>query len=228
MARILLVDDDRELAAMLVEYLEGDGFQVKAVHNGNDGLAQARRDEFDAVVLDVMLPGRDGLDVLRELRRDHALPVLMLTARGDDVDTVVGLELGADDYLAKPCNPRVLVARLRALLRRGRADQDGGRAITVGDLLLDPGRREVRRKGEVVELTGTEFDLLGYLVRQAGHVVDKDRLSQEGLGRPLQPYDRSIDMHISNLRRKLGPLPDGSPRIKTVRGSGYQYLSSEE
>ncbi|MCH8503865.1 MAG: response regulator [Ectothiorhodospiraceae bacterium] len=226
MSHVLLVDDDQELAGMLKEYLEGDGFRVTLSHDGDQGLVMARQQEFDALVLDVMLPGRDGLDVLRELRRTRQTPVLMLPARGDDVDTIVGLELGADDYLPKPCNPRVLVARLRALLRRGGRAAEPSGVQTAGDLSLDPGRREVHLAGTTVELTGTEFDVLLALVRQAGHLVDKDKLSQEALGRPLSPYDRSIDMHISNLRRKLGPLPDGGPRIKTVRGAGYQYVAS--
>lgn len=225
MTRILLVDDDQELTAMLAEYLQGDGFEVIVRHNGDAGLERARQGDFDVIVLDVMLPGRDGFEVLRELRRQHGTPVLMLTARGDDVDTVVGLELGADDYLSKPCNPRVLVARLRALLRRGRNAEGGFHVLAVGDLSLDQGRREVLANGRPVELTGTEFDVLACLVRQAGHLVDKESLSQEALGRNLSPYDRSIDVHISNLRRKLGPLPDGSQRIKTVRGSGYQYVA---
>ncbi len=228
MSRILLVDDDRELTAMLAEYLEGDGFQVSVAHTGDDGLARARSGSFDALVLDVMLPGRDGFEVLRALRHNHAVPVLMLTARGDDVDTVVGLELGADDYLPKPCNPRVLVARLRALLRRGRHDSDtAAQRRMIGDLSLDTARREVRVAGQAVDLTGTEFDLLACLTSEAGTVVDKDRLSEAALGRRLQPFDRSIDMHISKLRRKLGPLRDGSPRIKTIRGSGYQYVGVE-
>ncbi len=224
MNHVLLVDDDQELAGMLKEYLEGDGFHVTLSHNGEHGLGLARQGGFDALVLDVMLPGRDGLDVLRELRRTQATPVLMLTARGDDVDTIVGLELGADDYLPKPCNPRVLVARLRALLRRGSRSSESTGVLGAGDLTLDPGRREVHLADVPVELTGTEFDVLLALIRQAGHLVDKDKLSQDALGRPLSPYDRSIDMHISNLRRKLGPLPDGGPRIKTVRGAGYQYV----
>ncbi|MCC5859226.1 MAG: response regulator transcription factor [Ectothiorhodospiraceae bacterium] len=226
MTHVLLVDDDQELTGMLAEYLRGDGFEVSCCHTGDAGLEQARQGGFDLIVLDVMLPGRDGFEVLRALRRQSDTPVLMLTARGEDVDTVVGLELGADDYLSKPCNPRVLVARLRALLRRGRAG-DNPAVLSVGDLNLDPGRRAVQVSGRPVELTGTEFDVLASLVRQAGYLVDKDSLSREALGRKLSPFDRSIDVHISNLRRKLGPLPDGGQRIKTVRGSGYQYVAAD-
>lgn len=223
MPRILLVDDDRELATMLGEYLRGEGFDVELAHDGDDGLRQAETGLFDALVLDVMLPRQDGLALLKALRRGHDTPVLMLTARGDDVDTVVGLELGADDYLPKPCNPRVLSARLRALLRRRSAPADTS-VVTVGDVVLDHGRRMVTVAGTAVELTSAEFGLLAELVANAGQVVDKDRLCESALGRRLQAYDRSVDMLMSQLRRKLGPLADGNPRIKTVRGAGYQYL----
>ena len=220
---ILLIDDDQELTEMLAEYLSGDGFRVEVAHDGDQGLRMAREGGYQAVVLDVMLPGRDGFDVLRVLRREDETPVLMLTARGDDVDTVVGLELGADDYLPKPCNPRVLVARLRALLRR-RQTAPAAVRLVAGDLELDAGRREARVAGKVVPLTGTEFDILACLAAEAGRVVDKDRLSETAPGRALLPFDRSIDTHISHLRRKLGPLSDGTPRIKTLRGTGYLYV----
>lgn len=223
MPRILLVDDDRELATMLGEYLRGEGFAVELAHDGDEGLRSAKSGDFDALVLDVMLPRQDGFTLLKALRREHDTPVLMLTARGDDVDTVVGLELGADDYLPKPCNPRVLSARLRALLRRRSA---GGEppVLTVGDLVLDHGRRVVTVDDKPVELTSAEFGLLAELVGNAGQVVDKDHLCESALGRRLQAYDRSVDMLMSQVRRKLGPFADGSPRIKTVRGAGYQYL----
>ena len=226
--RLLLVDDDVELCAMLAEYLGGEGFQVDFVHTGDAGLERAREGGYDAVVLDVMLPGRDGFQVIRELRKTSETPVLMLTARGDDVDTVVGLELGADDYLPKPCNPRVLAARLRALLRRGRgveAQEPSAKPLAVGGVELDPGSREVNVDGRPLELTGAEFNVLTCLMRHAGAVVDKDRLSEEGLGRALQAYDRSVDMHVSNIRRKLGPDAQGNPRIKTIRGVGYQFIT---
>ena len=222
MPRLLLVDDDVELLAMLREYLEGEGFAVELAHGSRDGLDRAQAGDHDAIVLDVMLPELNGFDVLRELRKSKTTPVLMLTARGDDLDTVVGLELGADDYLPKPCNPRVLVARLRALLRRG--SSRGESVLNVGDLALDAGSRRVLLDGRPVTLTGAEFKLLEVLLRAAGQLVDKDSLSEQALGRRLLPYDRSIDMHLSNLRRKLGPFADGSPRILTVRGTGYQYV----
>ncbi len=223
--RLLLIDDDIELCQMLTEYLEGEGFAVQSVHDGRAALDLARGGEFDAIVLDVMLPGMGGFDLLRELRKSDATPVLMLTARGEDVDTVVGLELGADDYLPKPCNPRVLVARLRALLRRSAARSEPAEsALMVGDLRLDPAARRVTVGERVVALTSAEFALLEQLVRAAGTIVDKESLSLNALGRKLLPFDRSIDMHVVHLRRKLGPLADGSARILTVRGVGYQYV----
>ena len=225
MTRVLLIDDDRELAEMLVEYLGREDFTVSVRGDGPSGLEAARGGDADVIVLDVMLPGMDGFALLRELRRDVDTPVLMLTARGDDVDTIVGLEIGADDYLPKPFNPRLLVARLRALLRRGREPGDGGgQRLQVGDLVLDEGRRQVTRDGEPVALTGAEFNVLRVLLREAGHLVSRNTLCRDALGRALQPFDRSIDMHVSNLRRKLGPHADGHNRIETVRGAGYQYV----
>ncbi len=223
MPRILLVDDDTELCELLAEYLTTEGFEVAAVHDGPAALERAPKEHWDAVILDVMLPGMNGFDVLKRLRPVLAAPVLMLTARGEDTDTVVGLELGADDYVAKPCSPRVLVARLRALLRR-QAGESAPAPIRVGDLELDPASRRVTVGGRPVELTGAEFNLLALLVRDAGRVVSRDVLAEEGLGRPLQAFDRRIETHMTQIRRKLGPLPDGSARIRTVRGAGYQYV----
>lgn len=224
MTRILLADDDTELCEMLIEYLGAEGFAVDAVHDGEAALARVREQAYDVLVLDVMMPRKNGFDVLRELRTRSQLPVLILTARGDDVDSVLGLELGADDYLAKPSNPRVLVARIRAILRR--AGDNGGtdETLRVDDLELHAGSREVLLAGQPVTMTSTEYCVLETLVTQAGHVVTKAALSRGALGRELGRWDRSIDMHISNLRRKLGPLADGGERIKTVRGLGYQYV----
>lgn len=225
MTKILLVDDDIELCEMLAEYLATEGFEVSAVHDGRAALERAAQDRWDAVILDVMMPGMSGFDVLRALRPITSAPVLMLTARGEDTDTVVGLELGADDYVAKPCSPRVLVARLRALLRRAQADEpSNGSLRVVGDLVLDPAARRVTVNGNEVELTGAEFNLLALLVQNAGRVVEKETLAEEALGRPLQAYDRRIETHMTQIRRKLGPLPDGAARIRTVRGAGYQYV----
>ena len=229
MNRILLADDDVELCGMLKEYLEVEGFQVGMAHDGEVALKQARTGEYELMVLDVMMPQLNGFDVLRELRRDSLMPVLMLTARDEDVDSIVGLELGADDYLPKPCNPRVLVARIRAILRRAqsqthhREETEPPDTLKLGDLEMQTGSRAVLLAGKPVAMTSTEYSLLEVLLREAGHVVSKAVLSERALGRELTRYDRSIDMHLSSLRKKLGPLANGEERIKTVRGVGYQY-----
>lgn len=230
MPRLLLADDDEELCEMLAEYLRGEGFDVDAVHDGATALARAPGGGYDLVVLDVMMPGLGGLDVLRELRRTSLIPVLMLTARGSDLDSVVGLELGADDYLPKPCNPRVLIARIRAVLRRaGQGEQERTEGdLAVGDIVLQRGARRVLQGETPVGLTSTEYSVLAVLLEEAGRVVDKEALSERALGRKLTRYDRSLDMHISNLRRKLGALPDGAERIQTVRGVGYLYTRLDE
>ena len=232
MHSLLLADDDTELCDMLGQYLEAEGFAVTAVHDGEAALAEARSGRYELAVLDIMMPRMSGLDVLRELRRDSQLPVLILTARGDDVDSIVGLELGADDYLPKPASPRVLVARIRAILRRAAASAPAETAapahIALGDLEIHTGARSVELAGRPVVMTSTEYSLLEYLARGAGRVIGKEELSQQVLGRKLEAYDRGIDMHVSNLRKKLGPLPGGEERIKTVRGVGYQYVLDED
>lgn len=230
MTRVLLADDDEELCEMLGAYLLREGFAVDFAHDGDTALDKALTGEYDLMVLDVMMPQRDGFEVLRRLRREMLIPVLMLTARGGDVDSIVGLELGADDYLPKPCNPRVLAARMRAVLRRAgtdAAEDDGSDDLQVGDVELQRGARRVRQNGAPVDLTSTEFSVLAVLLQSAGRVVGKEALSEQALGRKLTRYDRSLDMHISNLRRKLGPLPDGDERIQTVRGVGYLYRRLE-
>ncbi len=232
MNRILLADDDTELCEMLQEYLEAEGFDVEAVHDGEAALQQALTNAHDLLVLDVMMPKRNGFDVLRDLRKNSLIPVLMLTARDEDVDSIVGLELGADDYLPKPCNPRVLVARIRAVLRRTLTGaEDAGATgqpdiLTLDDLEMHTGSRTIVLGGQPVAMTSTEYSVLEVLLREAGHVVSKADLSERALGRKLTRYDRSIDMHLSSLRKKLGPLPGGAERIKTVRGVGYQYTLS--
>lgn len=226
MSRILLVDDDTELTDMLSQYLANEGFTVDSAHDGETALAKARSGRYDLLVLDVMLPGKNGFDVLRELRQQSLLPVLMLTARDEDVDSVVGLELGADDYLPKPCNPRVLVARIRAILRRAAANAPEHKTphtLTVGDVELHTGTRVVLCAGQPLALTSTEYSVLEVLLREAGQAVSKTELSERALGRKLTRYDRSLDMHVSSLRRKLGALSGDEERIKTVRGVGYQY-----
>jgi two-component system response regulator CpxR len=228
---ILIIDDDEELCELVAEYLEGEGFEVEAVHDGLGGVERCRADEPELVILDVMLPQLGGFAVLSRLREHSRVPVIMLTARGEDVDRIVGLEMGADDYLAKPFNPRELVARIRAIQRRtseATESRGGSSLISVGDLEIDLGARQVRRAGRGVELTGAEFSILEVLVRGAGSVVTRDELSREALGRRASAFDRSLDVHLSNLRRKLGLLADGSERIKTVRGVGYLYVKPSE
>jgi len=225
MNKLLLIDDDEALCELLAEYLTSEGFVVESVHTGPEGIARATSGDWDAIILDVMLPGMNGFDVLKQIQKQIRSPVLMLTARGEDTDTVLGLELGADDYVAKPCSPRVLVARLRNLLRR-KADTPPptGTHLQVGDLVIDTASRLVTVAGETVELTGAEFNLLTLLIESAGEVVSKEVLAKQGLGRALQAYDRRIETHMAQIRKKLGPRADGDPRIATVRGAGYQYL----
>jgi two-component system response regulator CpxR len=225
---VLIIDDDAELGEMLDRYLVREGFTVLAAPDGLTGIGTLRESGAAIVVLDVTMPGIDGFETLRRIRAFSAVPVLMLTARGDDIDRIVGLELGADDYLPKPFNPRELAARLRAILRRNRApaadEASDSRRLLVGDVALDTGSRRVTRAGHVLELTATELAIATTLLRAAGEVVSRDRLSQEALGRRASPLDRSLDTHVANLRRKLGPGNDGTPLIRTVRGRGYQYV----
>ena len=225
MSRILIIDDDEELTDLVTEYLSAEGFETEAVHSGDAGLSKARTGIYDLAVLDVMLPGMNGFEVLKELRKSSDLPVLMLTARGDDDDRIVGLEIGADDYLPKPFNPRELLARLRAILRRveGSIHEGLPERIVVDDVELVSAARSVAVGGIPVALTSLEFDLLAALLSEAGRTVRKEDLSEKVLERKLSPYDRSLDMHISNLRKKLGLRADGSERIKTIRSAGYIY-----
>ncbi len=227
MPRVLLVDDDVELTDLLVEYLRRDGFDARAVGDAASGVACALEGGFDIVVLDVMMPGIDGVEALRRIRAASRIPVLMLTARGDDVDRIVGLELGADDYVAKPCTPRELAARLRAILRRVReadASHPAESAIVVGPLAVWPAQRRATWRDAPLPLTSTEFGVLEALARNAGRIVGKAELSEQALGRPLARFDRSLDVHVSSLRQKLGTRDDGASWIETVRGRGYQFL----
>ena len=219
---VLLVDDDHELCAMLETYLEAENFRVDSAHDGEAGVERLRDGSFDVVVMDITMPVLDGFQALREMRRFSDVPVLMLTARGDETDRIVGLELGADDYLPKPFNPRELSARLKAILRRARPPQDHGDAVLqAGAVRLDPAAQSLSVAGQTVRVTATEFAVLETLARSAGELVRKDVLSEEALGRRITPFDRSLDTHIANLRRKLGAGPDGEPLIRTVRGQGY-------
>lgn len=226
MNRVLIIDDDEELCELVSEYLNVEGFETECVHDGETGLKRANSGDYDMAILDVMLPKMNGFEVLRNLRQDSELPVLMLTARGEDMERIVGLEIGADDYLPKPFNPRELVARLRAILRRaGKGEGEDGlpEKIQVDDLEVSASGRSARLNGNEIGLTSVEFDLLLALARDAGKIVKKEDLSEKVLERSLSPYDRSLDMHVSNLRKKLGPRGDGGERIKTVRSVGYIY-----
>jgi two-component system response regulator CpxR len=223
MDRILVIDDDTELCGLVSEFLLAEGFQVEAVHEGERGLERALTGEHLLVVLDVMLPKMNGFDVLRRIRSSSRIPVLLLTARGEDVDRIVGLEIGADDYLPKPFNPRELMARIRAILRRTHTEGSQGDILRVGDIELNPATRTVLQDGKDVDLTSVEFNLLQVLLQEAGQVVSRERLVDAVLGRKFSPFDRSIDMHVSKVRKKLGDGEDGNDYIKTVRGVGYIF-----
>ena len=224
--RVLLIDDDVELCGLLREFLKREGFEVEAEHEGRRGLERALAGDADLIVLDVMLPGMDGFEILRRLRAQSRVPVLMLTARGEDVDRIVGLELGADDYVPKPFNPRELAARIRAILRRieARPAAEHGR-LEVNGVMIDPGTREAWCDGQPVELTTLEFDILELLMRAAGRVVSRDDLMESIYNRKTTPFDRSIDMHISHLRKKLERTRS---IIKTIRGVGYQFCRTPD
>ncbi|WP_078121896.1 response regulator [Thiosocius teredinicola] len=225
---VLLVDDDVALVAILQEYLEAEGFDVKSVHDGETAVAEALTGQYAIVVLDVMMPRMTGIEVLKQIRAHSRLPVLMLTAKGDETDRIVGLELGADDYVPKPCSARELVARIRAILRRaqgGEDDDDADASIGNGVLRLWPAQRKAEVAGEPLDLTSTEFNLLEVLARNAGRVVSKAELSTHGLGRPLARHDRSIDVHLANIRRKLDGHGAARDCIKTVFRRGYQLIS---
>lgn len=224
MGGLLIVDDDAELCSLLKEFLERESFTVNCIHEGNAALEAAQQGSYDLVVLDVMLPGLDGFEILKRLRLTSRVPVLMLTARGEDVDRIIGLELGADDYLPKPFNPRELVARVKAILRRTEAQVNRGK-VEVNGVALDPGSREVICDGKPVPVTTLEFDILEQLMRNAGRVVSRDGLMESLYNRKATPFDRSIDMHVSHLRRKL---ESSRPVIKTIRGVGYQFCQSPE
>src|SRR6202051_4586226 len=223
-ARVLLVDDDRELCQMLTEYLNAEHFDVKSVHDGGDALEELKANHFEILILDLMLPSVGGFDVLRKLGASYQTPILMLTARGDDIDRIVGLELGADDYLSKPFNPRGLVARIRAILRRASHRLGKGSVpdeLVVGPIILNTGTHLVHVAGKSAPLTGAEFRVLELLMRSAGQVISREAMTEQALGRKLVAYDRSIDTHISNLRRTLELEVGRNPEIKNVRGSGY-------
>lgn len=225
MNSVLLVDDDVELAGMLADYLRRDGFDVEAVHDGATGVTEALTGKYAIVVMDVMMPGMSGIEALGRIRLQSRIPVLMLTGKGDDVDRILGLELGADDYVPKPCTPRELAARIRAILRRTQTSaEEIPELLSVGLLTMYPQKRHATWNDQALELTSTEFNLLEVLVRNAGRVVNKNELSEAGLGRPLARFDRSIDVHISSIRQKLDVYPNGQSYIQTVRGRGYVFI----
>jgi DNA-binding response OmpR family regulator len=230
MQQILVVDDDIELCELVAEYLEPEGYKVEAVHQGPEGVTRSLSGEHALVVLDYMLPGLTGFEVLRQIRAQSSLPVVMLTARGDDINRIIGLQMGADDYLPKPFNPMELVARINAVLRRYHAGPDHTlppEVVMVGDIEMDKRTRVVRRGGEPIDLTAVEYSLLEKLLSAPGRIVEREALVKDVLHRELSPFDRSIDTHVSNLRKKLGHTVNGLERIKTVRSVGYIYASPE-
>ncbi|RWI57069.1 MAG: response regulator [Mesorhizobium sp.] len=226
MTRVLLIDDDVELTMLLQEYLAEEGFDVATNTDGRAAIAAAADGSVDIIVLDIMMPRMSGIEILQRIRKLSQLPVLMLTARGDDVDRISGLNLGADDYVPKPCSPGELAARLKAILRRAKQPAPGsfGEMLKAGQLLLNPGNRTAEWQGDPLELTGTEFSLLEVLARNAGQLVSKQDISKRAFGKSLAPFDRRIDVHISSVRQKLGVRDDGQSWIQSVRGQGYQLL----
>lgn len=226
MDRVLVIEDDIELCELLSARMSGEGFEIEAIHNGIRGLERALSREHSLVVLDLMLPGMGGLDVLRRVREQSPVPVLVLTARGEDVDRIVGLELGADDYLSKPFNPRELIARIRAILRRAIRVAAGTNPLVIGDVRLDRASREAWVQNRLVSLTSAEFALLEMMMQHAGRIVTREELTEAVLGRKLGPFDRVIDVHVSNIRRKLG-VNQEVERIKAIRGSGYLFVARD-
>ena len=229
MQKILVIDDDVELCELVAEYLEPDGYQVEAINDGNAGVNRALSGEHALVVLDYMLPGLNGFEVLRQVRAASLVPIVMLTARGDDMNRIVGLQLGADDYLPKPFNPLELVARINAVLRRvqPQGDKSKPEVIVNGDLEMDNRTRTVRRNSQAIELTVVEYSLLERFLLAPGRVLTREDLVKDVLHRELSPFDRSIDTHVSNLRKKIGHEVNGLERIKTIRGIGYIYAPEE-
>ncbi len=230
MQKILVVDDDVELCELVAEYLEPDGYQVEAVNDGNAGVNRALSGGHALVVLDYMLPGLNGFEVLRQIRAASQVPIVMLTARGDDMNRIVGLQLGADDYLPKPFNPLELVARINAVLRRAQPQPDKSKpeVIVIGDIEMDNRTRTVRRDSQAIELTVVEYSLLEKFLQTPGRVITREELVKEILHRELSPFDRSIDTHVSNLRKKIGHEVNGAERIKTIRGIGYIYAPEDD
>jgi DNA-binding response OmpR family regulator len=223
-ADILLIDDDRELGNMLSDFLAADNLRITVRNSGESGLEEFARNRFDLLILDIMMPGISGLDVLRKVRLKSSIPVIMLTARGDDIDRIIGLEIGADDYLPKPFNPRELLARIKAILRRSQPSRNPSQLLALGNITLDTRTHRASVNNAELELTGTEFELLKCLLETPGEVVNKEDLSERALGRRLLPYDRSVDTHISNLRGKLERAGNKDETIQNQRGVGYLLI----
>ncbi|MEO9654821.1 response regulator transcription factor [Marinomonas sp.] len=230
MVKLLLADDDARLSDLIKDYFVGEGYEVSHAWNGREALALMAQDTPDIVILDVMMPELDGFETLKQIRNKSSLPVIMLTAKGDDIDRILGLEMGADDYLSKPFNPRELLARIKAILRRASQEKEGDSTadLELSGVLLRRKNRTVFLEDEPVELTSSEYTLLECMMMVPGQVLTKQELSEKALGRKLTMYDRSLDMHISNLRKKIGNLDNSEPRIKTVRGVGYIFVAEEE
>lgn len=228
MTNILLIDDDKEFCQLLKEFFDTEDMNVTFAHDGKSGVDAVLKGHSDAVVLDIMMPPPNGIEVLKQVRPQSNVPIIMLTARGEDIDRIVGLELGADDYLSKPCNPRELLARIRAVLRRTQASNtDQPEIINVGVVALDTGTRTVTVEGELVELTSTQFSVLEQLMRNAGKVITKQELTEKVLDRKLDSFDRSIDMHVSNIRKMLNRSSE-KKHINTIRNVGYQFILEQE
>ena len=231
--RILIIDDDRELVDLVAEFLEDEGYDIALAHDGMKGYQRAISEEFVLILLDVMLPSLNGFEILKRVRQVSNVPIIMMTAKGDDVDKIVGLEIGADDYVAKPFNPRELVARTHAILRRTtqrqvqKASTPPAHLLVVGDVSIDISSRVVLRGTEEIIMTSAEFDVLHILLKMAGKVLTRENLAREAMGRELLPFERAIDMHVSNVRRKLGSHANGMERIKSIRSVGYIYTVLE-
>ncbi|SBS33095.1 Transcriptional regulatory protein YycF [Marinomonas aquimarina] len=230
MVKMLLADDDARLSDLVKEYFDGEGYEVTHAWNGQEALDYMEQDRPDIVILDVMMPVLDGFETLKQIRNKSAIPVIMLTAKGDDIDRILGLEMGADDYLSKPFNPRELLARIKAILRRSSQERedDPMSDLHLSDVLLRRRDRTVYLHNDAIELTTSEYSLLECMMMVPGQVMTKQELSEKALGRKLTMYDRSLDMHISNLRKKVGNFENGEPRIKTVRGVGYIFVDGAE
>jgi len=223
---ILFIDDDRELCELMSRFLSSEGFEIATEHDGISGLARLQNGDFELAVLDIMMPGKNGMDLLRELRQTSSMPVIMLTARGEEMDRIIGLELGADDYLSKPCNPRELAARIRAVLRRSQPqhEADNPQVKCFGSMEWQPQSRTIFELGQAIELTATEYNILAVLMEHAGEVVSKHELSEAALGKRYGAFDRTLDVHIGHLRKKMAETIHHEPRIKTVRSIGWFFV----